>query len=148
MKSDAALLPANTKAPQDGVSISYGAIDEVGTSNAAPAAADTSDGLAYLCTFDRDRLSGLPMVMALLHASQHVADVRTPRPGNELAPLYILESNAWAVSATAGIAGGEKYMVLPGGFLMWDYTWPDGDKVNNMEAALNDFLSKQEMLNR
>jgi len=47
-----------------------------------------------------------------------------------------------------GVSTGMKYITLPGGYMMWNSNWPDGDKINNMMSALNDFLAKEEMLSK
>jgi len=77
-----------------------------------------------------------------------VADVRSPIAGNEQAPMAILENNAWAVTTTLAIFGGEKTVTAPGGNLMWNSGWPQADQVSNMQSALGSFLSKEEQLNR
>jgi hypothetical protein len=86
--------------------------------------------------------------MALLHLAQHISDLRDPQPGNDDEPLYIAENNAWAVTATMAVAAGERFLTLPGGYLMWDASWPDADKVDNMVSALDDFLSKEALLSK
>lgn len=146
IQSDLALLPKNKQ--QNGVTIGYGAMNEVGTEEGAPGAQDSPDGVLYKCTLNRDRLPGLALSMALMHLAQHIADVRSPKPGNENAPLYFLESNAWAVTATIAVSGGERFLTLPGGYMMWDLSWPADDRLKNMEAALSDFLTKEELLTK
>lgn len=146
IQSDLTLLP-DGKTPGI-VNLAYGAVDEVSANDGAPSDKDSPDGVLYNCTFNRDRLPGLALAMAVIHMAQHAADIRTKREPGERAPLYILENNAWAVTATMAIAGGEKYLILPGGYMMWDAAWPDSDRLNNMMSALSDFLSKEEMLNK
>lgn len=132
----------------NGIVVGFGAVNEVSASANAPAAKDSPDGVQYNCMFNRDRLPDQELSMALLHLAQHVADIRDPQPGNDDTPLYFAENNAWAVTATMAVAGGEKYLTLPGGYLMWDAAWPDADKVNNMVTALDDFLSKEALLSK
>jgi hypothetical protein len=132
----------------NGVVVGFGAVNEVSAAAEAPGAKDSSDGVQYNCTFNRDRLPDQELSMALLHLAQHISDIRDPQPGDDDAPLYIEENNAWAVTATMAVAGGEKYLTLPGGYLMWDAAWPDADKVNNMVSALDDFLSKEALLSK
>lgn len=146
IQADAALLP-KPKEP-NGVSIDYGAMNEAASSEVVKGSKDSPDGVLYECVFNRERLPGLELLMAVLHATQHVADVRTPPAGNENAPLFILENNAWAVTATVAVAGGEQYLTLPGGYVMWNAKWPDADKLGNMEAALNSFLGKEALLSK
>jgi hypothetical protein len=136
--------------PKDpnGVAVGFGAMNEVSASADAPAAKDSPDGVQYNCTFNHDRLPDQDLSMALLHLAQHISDIRDPQPGTDDTPLYIEENNAWAVTATMAVASGEKYLTLPGGYLMWDASWPDADKVNNMVSALDDFLSKEALLSK
>jgi hypothetical protein len=132
----------------NGVVIGFGAMDEASASADSPAAKDTPDGVQYNCTFNRDRLPDQELSMALLHLAQHISDIRDPQPGNDDEPLYIAENNAWAVTATMAVAAGERFLTLPGGYLMWDASWPDADKVDNMVSALDDFLSKEALLSK
>ena len=82
IKADVALLPNGKE--QNGVTVGYGTIDEAAA--VAQGTADSPDGVLYFCTFNRDRLPGLALTFAILHAMQHVSDIRSPRPGNENAP--------------------------------------------------------------
>ena len=131
----------------NGVVVGFGALNEVSPGAEALAAKDSPDGVQYNCMFNHDRLPDRELSMALLHLAQHISDIRDPQPSDD-ASLYIEENNAWAVTATMAVAGGEKYLTLPGGYLMWDASWPDGDKVNNMVSALDDFLSKEALLSK
>lgn len=148
IQADVALLPAPKGKEQTGVTLGYGAMNEAPTSEGGPGTMDSPDGVLYICTFNRDRLPDLALTFAVLHALQHVADVRSPQAGNENAPLYIPEYNAWMVTITSAVAAGDRYLTLPGGYMMWNAHWPDADKISNMEAALNDFLVKEDLLNK
>ena len=64
---------------QNGVIIGYGAMNEV-AAGSAPSAQDTTDGLVYECTFNRDRL-GDALSMALVHLGQHISDLRVGARG-------------------------------------------------------------------
>jgi len=142
IKADVALLPNGKE--QNGVTIGYGTIDEAPV--VAQGTADSPDGVLYFCTFNRDRLPGLALTFAILHAMQHVSDIRSPHPGNENAPLYFFEKNAWTVTAVSAGAAGTKYLTLPGGYLIWNADWPDAPKIGNMESALDEFLAKEDQL--
>jgi len=65
-----------------------------------------------------------------------------------LAPLVILENNAWAVTTTLAIFGGEKVVTSSGGYLLWSSAWAEADRLENMQSGLRDFLAKEEILNR
>ena len=41
--------------------------------------------------------------MALFHLGQHVADLRSPKPGNEAAPFLIHENDAWVITSVAAV---------------------------------------------
>jgi hypothetical protein len=132
----------------NGVMIGFGAVDEISAGAETPASRESPGGVRYNCTFNRDRLPDEELSMALLHLAQHISDLRDPQPGNDDEPLYIAENNAWAVTATMAVAAGERFLTLPGGYLMWDASWPDADKVDNMVSALDDFLSKEALLSK
>jgi hypothetical protein len=142
IKADVALLPNGKE--QNGVTVGYGTIDEAAA--VAQSKADSPDGVLFFCTFNRDRLPGMAVTFAILHAMQHVSDIRSPHPGNENAPLYFFEKNAWTVTAVSAEAAGTKYLTLPGGYLIWNADWPDAPKIGNTESAINDFLAKEDLL--
>lgn len=133
---------------QNGVVLGFGAMNEVGASDSAPAAMDSPDGVVYNCVINRDRLAQRLQPAAALHLAQHVMDLRSPPAGNENAPASILENNAWVVSTDASITAGAKYVTLPGAFVMWDPAWPESERIDNMSKAINDFLSNEAHLSR
>ncbi len=132
----------------NGVTLETGTANEVPAGEAAPGAVDSPDGVLYTITINRDRLPGNAVMVAVTHASQHVADLRTPPPGNEMAPALILENNSWAVTSTLAIFSGEKTITVSGGTMLWNTLWPADSRVENMQKALADFLSKEEMFNK
>ena len=146
MKKDLSMLPKPKEL--NGVLIQNGTANEVPPSEGAAGAVDSPDGVIYSCTLNRERLPLNAIVVALMHVGQHVADVRAPIAGNEEAPMAILENNAWAITSTLAIFGGDKVVTAPGGYMLWNFTWPQADQVGNMQSALSDFLSKEELLNR
>jgi len=132
---------------QNGVSVIWGTSNEVPSEE--PGAKDSPDGVLYTCTLNRDRLQGIiSLVAGLFHVGEHVVDLRSPKPGNEDAPLYINENDAWVMSAYAAIVGGQKFLTLPGGYLMWNNAWPADARNDKMAAALKDFLSGEALLSR
>jgi len=142
IKADVALLPKGKE--QNGVTVGYGTIDEAAA--VARGTADSPDGVLFICTFNRDRLPDLALTFALLHALQHVSDIRSPHPGSENAPLYFFEDNAWMVTAISAATAGTDYLTLPGGYMIWNAHWPDALKTGNIESVLNDFLAKEDLL--
>jgi hypothetical protein len=133
------------KAPSNGVDLGYGTINEAATD--APSTQDSPDGLEYHVTFNKDKIKPEAMEFALLHMGQHIADIRTPIKGNEGAPPRLSESNAWVVSSEAAIWSGQKYVILPGAYMMWNTKWPQPEQVQNMQDALKEFLDKEVMMN-
>ena len=131
---------------QNGVIIGYGAMNEV-AAGSAPSAQDTTDGLVYECTFNRDRL-GDALSMALVHLGQHISDLRAAPGGNGNAPLYVMENNAWVVSASIAVAEGVRYLTMPGGYLLWNPAWTNADRTDNMKSALDSFLTQEEHLSQ
>jgi hypothetical protein len=146
IQNDLGVFPKNKE--QNGVTVNYNGMNESSASDDAPSAKESPDGVIFNCYINRDRLDDAGQSIAYSYLGQQVQDARAPQPGNENAPLYIKANNAWAVAATMGVSTGVKYITLPGGYLMWNSNWPDGDKVSNMMSALNDFLSKEEMLSK
>jgi hypothetical protein len=131
---------------QNGVVIGYGAMNEAAQAD-APSTQDSPDGLEYHVTFNKDKIKPEAMEFALLHMGQHIADIRTPVKGNESAPPRVSESNAWVVSSEAAIWSGQRYVILPGAYMMWNGKWPQPEQVQNMQDALKQFLDKEVMMN-
>ncbi len=131
---------------QNGVSVLYAATNEVPAEE--PGAKESPDGILYNCIFNRDRLPGDSMTVALFHAGQHVADLRSPKPGNEAAPLIIQENDGWVVTSVAAIFGGQKFLVLPGGTVFWNSSWATADRNFKMEDALQGFLANEALLSK
>jgi len=132
----------------NGVMISFGTPNEATAKDEALGAKDSPDGILYNCTFNLNRLEGDAEVRALMHVGQHVSDLRDVTPGNEDAPLFIFEYNAWTMTAAAAISNGQKFLTLPGGYLLWNATWAPADRIPNMDDTLKKFLSDEELLSR
>jgi|GEM_PF-656887 len=124
--------PANEATPAD---------EQLGTK-------DSPDGVLFNCTFNSDRLQGDSLTRAVMHMGEHISELRNPAPGNESAPPYFLESDAWVVTAVAAAFSGQKFLTLPGGYLIWDSNWPVADRTDKMESVLKDFLVNEAALSR
>ncbi len=109
---------------------------------------DSPDGILFNCTFNQDRLQGDALTRAVIHMGDHISELRTPAPGNEAAPPYILESDAWVVTAVSAVVGGQPFLSLPGGYVIWDSTWPAADRNDKMADALKDFLLNEAILSQ
>jgi hypothetical protein len=124
--------PGNEASPKD---------EELGTK-------DSPDGILFNCTFNSDRLQGNALTRAVIHMGEHISELRSPAPGNEAAPAFILESDAWVVTTIASVNSGQKFLTLPGGYLIWDTNWPVADRNDKMQAVLMDYLANEALLSR
>ena len=146
IQKDLALLPKAKERSANGVTIVYGETNEPGPRTASTQ--DGAKGVIATCSINRGKLDTIGQEMALMYAAQQVEDGVDPPPSNYNAPLYIKENNAWAVAGTIAVSSGEKALILPGGYVMWNSQWPAANQSDNMMSGLNDFLAKQEMLTR
>ena len=132
------------KTPPTNVSLGYGTMNEVAANEGTPGTQDSIDGALYICTLNKDKIKPEAVPIVFVHMGQHVLDLEQTVP----APPYLLEYNAWVSTTEAAAAFGQKYMTLPGGYLMWNYKWPESEQVNNMSGALTTFMNKEEMLDK
>jgi hypothetical protein len=79
---------------------------------------------------------------------EHVSELRNPAAGNEAAPAYLLESDAWVVTSVGAAFAGQKYLTLPGGYLIWDGDWSVAERTDKMTSVLKDFLNNEAMLSQ
>jgi hypothetical protein len=132
----------------NGVSASYGMANEASPKDEDLGTKDSPDGVLFNCTFNSDRLQQDSLTRAVLHLGEHVAELRNPAPGAEGAPAYILESDAWVVTTVSAASSGQKFLTLPGGYLIWDSSWSAADRNDKMAAVLKDFLANEAMLSQ
>ena len=132
---------------QNGVNIGFGAGNEASPASEAVGSGDSPDGVLYNCTFNMDRLRGSALTVALVHMGQHITDLRG-MVADEVAPAYGLEYNAWAVTASAAVRAGDRYVTLPGGTVFFAIGWPAADRESKMDSALTSFLTKQALLSK
>jgi hypothetical protein len=109
---------------------------------------DSPDGVLFICAFNSDRLQGDSLTRAVMHMGEHISELRNPDPGNEGAPPYVLESDAWVVTAVSAALSGQKFLSLPGGYVIWDSSWSVDDRTDKMESVLKDFLVNEAALGR
>ncbi len=128
------------------VSVANGAANEASPNDEALGSKDSPDGVLFNCTFNSDRLQGPALARAVIHMGEHVSELRNPAPGNEAAPAYMLESDAWVVTAVSAVVGGQKFLSLPGGYVIWDINWTADDRNDKMANALKDYLANEAML--
>ncbi len=132
----------------NGVSLVYGNVNEIGAKDDALGLKESPDGVLFNCTFNLDRLEGDAQVRAIIHAGQHIVDLRSPMTGNETAPLFILEYNGWSMTVATAASNGQKFLTAQGAYMLWDSTWTMAERSDKMSEALTGFLSKQEMLSK
>ena len=105
---------------------------------------NSPDGVLFNCTFDTDHLQGNALTRAVVHMGQHVSDLRSSQGSLP----YVLEYNAWVNTAVQSLYGGQKFLTLPGGYLIWDVNWPPADRNEKIESTLKDFLANEALLGR
>jgi hypothetical protein len=113
-----------------------------------PAKADSPDGVLYTCTFNLDRLQGEAYIRAIYHMGEHVVDLRTPANPAEVAPPFVLEYNAWTMAISSGVVSGQKFLTLPGGFMVWNAAWTPEERQAKMDAGVTGYLNKSVAVNR
>jgi len=132
------------KSTHPGVNVAYGAASEVGDSDDAQSTQDSPDGVFLNCTFNVEKLPKPEQASAVFHIGQHIVDLRAQQ-ANEVSTPFIVEYNAWIVTAAGVARTGGKFLTLPGGDLLFSSTWPPADMNGKMKDALTEFLRKEEM---
>ena len=143
---DAAAFPKPGE--HNGVSIVYGATNEASAKDDTPGKQDSPDGVLFNCLFNLDRLEGDALVRAIIHMGQHISDLRNPAAQNKGAGPYLMEYDAWAITTATAMANGQKFLTLPGGYMLWNSTWPAEDRTKNLDTAITGFLSAEELLSK
>ena len=133
---------------QNGVIVGFGRPNEISPKDEGAGAQDSPDGVLFNCTFNEDRLQGDALARAIAHLGTHITELREPEKGNEDAAAYVLESDAWIVTTVTALSSGQKYLTLPGGYVVWDNTWPADQRNSNMEATLKNFIANEMLLSR
>jgi hypothetical protein len=131
-----------------GVVVVTGAANEAAAKSEAKGTVDSPDGLLFVCTFNRNRLDGSAITRAYVFAGEDVANLRTPLPGAAGAGLYDLENRAWVTTVMNAVASGQKTLTLPGGYLIWDSSWPPAESNGKLDDAIKGFLKTEELLHR
>lgn len=145
VKKDVGMFPKSS-GEHNGVVISYDRTNELPKEDAA--SKDSPDGSQYTCFLNLDLLDNDGQTLAIIHQGHHIADLKSPAPGSENAPLFVGEYNAWTMTVLGAVMSGEKALGLPGGELVWDAAWEQGERNNNIDKALRDFLAKTAALSQ
>lgn len=136
------------KGENNGVNIGFGRLNEVPDNDGALGAADSPDGVLYNCTFNMSHLEGPALSAAILHIGQHITELRSPSATDQVEPPMLLEANAWAVTISAAMAMREKFMMLPGGYVAWNWKWPQTDISSNFQTSITSYFSQEALMNR
>jgi hypothetical protein len=136
------------KGENNGVNLGFGRINEVADADGAIGATDSPDGVLYNCTFNMNRLQGLALPAAILHVGNHVSELRSPATLDQVEPPYLLEANAWAVTISAAMGMRQKFLVLPGGYVAWNWKWAQADVSSNFQSAMTSYFSDEALMNR
>ena len=130
------------------VLIIYGNSNETSATDDLKGTKDSPDGLLYICTFNSHRLTGDAQTRALVFAGENVANLLSPIPGAAGASLFQLEARAWITTILDVAANKQKTLTLPGGYLIWNSSWPPADDNQKVEAAIAGFLTSEELLSK
>ncbi|MGP8251173.1 MAG: hypothetical protein ACLQHF_04015 [Terracidiphilus sp.] len=98
------------------------------------------DGVIYNAEFNQERLKGDDLSRAMAHLGEHIADLRNPEAGMAQMSVYQLEYRAWVTTAVIAIGKGQKSLTIPGGYMIWNSSWPQDDGVTNLENAVSSYL--------
>jgi hypothetical protein len=134
-----------TPGKENGVFIAYGGGGNVPKDEGTKANAVSSDGLKYTVILDKDRLKGFSLQEAIVHAGSHIADFRE---GKFTPNLFQLEAQAWQVAFFSSVAVQDKTLTLPGGYIVWNASWPEADRAKMVSDTLETYLSDWVGLNR
>ncbi len=130
----------------NGVVIGFGPTNELPKEEVA--SKDAPDGVQYNLTMNLDRLDNNAQVITIIHGGHHISDLKSPAPGAEAAPLFVGEYNAWTMTVLGTVMSGQKTLGLPGGDLVWNSEWPQGERNDNIDKALRDFLANTAALSQ
>jgi hypothetical protein len=144
VQKDVALFPKPGE--HNGVVISYGLTNELPKDEVATK--DAPDGVQYNAFLNLDRLDNNGQTLTIIHLGQHLADLKTPAPGGEAAPLFVGEYNAWTMTVLGAVMSQQKTLGLPGGALVWNGAWDQGSRNDNIDKALREFLAKTASLSQ
>lgn len=144
VQKDVAVFPKSGE--HNGVVVNYGLTNELPKDEVSQK--DAPDGVQYNCIMNLDRLDSNAQTLTIIHAGHHIADLKTPVPDGEAAPLFVGEYNAWTMTVLGAVMSGQKTLGLPGGQLLWNAAWEQADRNPNIDNALRDFLSKSAALSQ
>jgi hypothetical protein len=131
-----------------GATFASGTTNEAAAKDEALGTKDSPDGVLFNCTFNSNRLEGTAQMIALIHMGQHISEMRAPMQATDTPPLFILEYNGWNMSAGAAVGIGQRFLTMPGGYLLWNRGWTPEERTPKMDDALKGFLANEAALSR
>jgi len=117
--------------------------NEAGRKGLEKSGKKSPDGVIFNAELNMDRLKGDDLSRASVHLGEHIADVRSPEAGLEQASLYQLEYRAWVTTVVVAIGNAQKSLTTPGGYVIWDSTWPQDQGIPNVESAVSSYLQAE-----
>jgi hypothetical protein len=126
---------------ENGVQVGFGTPNEVPKNDNRKGSEDSPDGLLFNCTFDTDRLKGEALTRAISHVGTHIADIRGTHLTPTAASPYELEYRAWQTTVLSAVPSRQKTLTLPGGYLVWNSSWPAADRSKMVDEAISRFLT-------
>jgi hypothetical protein len=124
----------------NGVNVGFGGANEVPKNDTAKSTASSPDGLIFNVIYESDELKGLAMQIAIAHVGTHIADIRST--GIEIPGLilYGAEFRAWQISILSAVAAKVKILTVPGGYAIYNQSWPNSDLGKNANSGISGFL--------
>ncbi len=113
-----------------------------------PGSKESPDGILFNCVINQNRLDGNADGAGDNPHGPAYFGFAQPHAGNEDAPLYVMEYNAWSMTVAVAAYSGEKYFVLPGGNVLWNSKWPTGERNASLDSAIKSFLSDEAALSK
>lgn len=132
----------------NGAVIGFGIANEAIAKSEAKGEKDSPDGVLFNCSFDKNRLKGVALSLAIVYAGTQIADLRSTQPVVEKQDTFDLVNHAWQNTAVLAIANGLKTLTLPGGYLAWNLAWTPTDRDKNLNEALTAYLKNEALLGR
>jgi hypothetical protein len=88
------------------------------------------------------------LVRAATHMGEHIADIRKPPTAETLNTLFDMEYQGWATTVLDAVGLRQRTLTLPGGYVIWNSSWPAADQQSSLDHAISDYILKVEFLTR
>ena len=124
----------------NGVDVGFGVPNEVVKGDGPTGDKNSPDGLLINCVFDMDRLKGDALSRAISHIGTHIADLRDPKSTAAQSTPFESEYRAWQTTVLSSVASQQKTLTLPGGYLLWNGSWPNEERGKRVDDAITSFL--------